>query len=202
MEEVDWTVEHELLFGKYAASRTVEKKSIASLGKLTGRLPDVLHYLLRKEVQLAATNFSQLLKYMRVLARVTKHSKQPPVEELFSAFVTKVARFYLPTHITTQRELRILNRLAALIRSFAMREPERNSPVVDILLYMASGKKLTEALEESLLVRLQEEVFIDRKAREPRHMRLNPLLGKFVASHFKVFMPLLERLVVRSESNL
>ena len=79
-----------------------------------------------------------------------------------------------------------------------MRVPDKNSPVVEILLFLASGHKLNEVLEEGLLGRLQEEVFIDRKLRDSRQIRLNPILGEFVARHFKVFLPLLERLVVRS----
>lgn len=117
---------------------------------------------------------------------------------MVAALVVRVAHSYLPEQITTQRELKVLGRLAAILKPLAMRSPDKNSSIVDILLYLASGHKLAEPLEEGLIGRLQEEVFIDRKARENKHIRLNPILGEFIASHFKVFLPLLERLVVRS----
>jgi len=127
MEEIDYSLEHELLFGRFAAGHSTEKKCIAALGKLVkpdvGRLAELVSFLLRKEVPLPIVNFSQLLKYLRVLVRAAAVAKQAPLQELVAALVVRIAQVYLPEQITTTRELRLLGRLAGVLRPLAMRTP-------------------------------------------------------------------------------
>jgi hypothetical protein len=92
-------------------------------------LTDLVRFLLRKDIPLPIINFSQLLKYLRVVARAAVVAKQAPLQELVASLVVRVAQTYLPEQITTPRELRVLTRLAGLLRPLSMRVPEKNSLV-------------------------------------------------------------------------
>lgn len=83
-----------------------------------------------------------------------------------------------------------------------MRLPGKDAALLEVLLYISSNHQPDGQLVDGLLGRLQGEFFADRKTREFRSIRPNSILGRFVCEHFKVFLPLLERLLMRSESNL
>lgn len=54
----------------------------------------------------------------------------------------------------------------------------------------------------SLVELINSEILIDRKNQSGRSLRLNKVFASFIAENFDKFYPQLERLLVRSESNV
>jgi hypothetical protein len=117
---VDYSLEHELLFRQFEPTQAAQKKCIDQLVKLRKKpesLLGLLEYLASPGIPTPVINIASMLRYLRVLHKLVLLSKQKPIHELYGAFVLKVAGKYLPYHITTQKEITLLNKFADLLKA-------------------------------------------------------------------------------------
>lgn len=177
-------------------------EQLLKLKKKPEALGGLLEYLVSPAIPLPIINITALFKYLRVIQKLVLLSKQKPLQELYATFLVRVAARYLPYHITTAKEISLLKRFAALLEPLEIRLPGKDASLLEVLLYIGSNHKPDANLVDALIARLQAEFFADRKTREYNSIRPNSVLAAFVSEHFKVFLPLLERLLLRSESNL
>lgn len=117
----------------------------------------------------------------------------------FGRYVSAQAHLYFPigNSVATAKFSEFLKLFAGV----PVEQPQSLSDQQQVLIYLSKGK-VDEQWGASLVEKINNEVLVDRKNQQARALKVNQYFSAFLVAHFEQLFPQLERLLVRSETNL
>lgn len=144
-------------------------------------------------------NFAAFAKYVRLLRRILLRRSRDQ-QLLFSSYLVRCARVYFPYQITRTCE-GSFRKFLRLLGGLPLLRPHDLSDQRSVIISLQSEER-DEEWEHRLVEQLVSEVLVDKKNQSDNPFKLNSFFGKLLVRHFPRIYPQLERLMIRSESNI
>ena len=115
-------------------------------------------------------------------------------------YVTSFANQYFATGSALVNNPQF-DRFLKLFAGLNVEAPAVGSDQLQLIIYLSQGN-FAEIWSNNLIERINSEVLVDKKSQQPKFLKVNKYFSVFLVKNFEKLMPQLERLLVRSESNI
>lgn len=118
---------------------------------------------------------------------------------MLSDFIFRHARLYFPylKHANPKQFQEFLN----LFDRLAVRQPDNLSDHRHVAVFLHKNAN-TEEFANRVIELINTEVLVEKKSQNIKGFKINQFFSEFIVRHIEKFVPQLERLLVRSESNV